>query len=281
MKYTKYLSKDQATEIDNEFISQDAKVYLSRLLNVNGEEPFTTAFRNIIINIARECSGLGNIILETDDGDYEVPVVAWHAAEFTAAIRRLNTVELLEFLGEILTKNVQERVDEKLLNEIFESENSAIRVKVKDGSDHTSVYYDIIPLTDLEKLARNTSHPNIRVLIDRMASGISSNDPSAVLHASSSIFETLAKDIVALPGVQDQTLAAFFARYRKDSGLPEPVLDYILNIYKQRNTTPLAGHGSTQSPAITGDQAIILAEVTKAFVNIEYKLKLKNISASI
>lgn len=275
MRYTKYLIKYQAEEIENEFISQDAKIYIARLLNPNGEEPFITAFRNMIINIARECSGLGNITLDTDDETYEVPTILWHASEFTAAIRRLDTVELLEFLGEVISRNIQDVINEDLLNKIFEEENSAIRVKIKDRFKGTRISYEIIPLTDLEETTNEVSHKNIRVLLSRMSSGINQNDPSAVLHASASILETLAKDIVGISGVQDQTLASFFDRYRKDSRLPEPILDYILDIYNQRNKTPLAGHGSIKFPTITLAQALTLSEITKAFVNIEYKMLLK------
>ena len=119
--------------------------------------------------------------------------------------------------------------------------------------------------------------PNIRLLINRMTIALDNSDPSGVLHASASIFETMAKGIIGIDAIQDQTLASFFERYRKDSGLPEEVLDYILSIYKRRNTEPLAGHGSTKSPNITKQEAIILAELTRAFVKIERQLHVMNI----
>lgn len=115
-------------------------------------------------------------------------------------------------------------------------------------------------------------HPNILVLINRMTTALDHNDTSGVLHASASIFETMAKKIVGIDDVQDKTLASFFNRYRRDSGLPEEVLDYILSIYKRRNIEPLAGHGSIKSPSITKPEAVILTELTKAFVRIERQL---------
>lgn len=115
-------------------------------------------------------------------------------------------------------------------------------------------------------------HPNILVLINRMTTALDHGDPSGVLHASASIFETMAKEIVGIDAVQDQTLASFFNRYRKNSGLPEVVLDYILSIYKRRNIEPLASHGSIKSPTVTKPEAVILAELTKAFVRIERQL---------
>lgn len=115
-------------------------------------------------------------------------------------------------------------------------------------------------------------HVNIHTLIDRMDSDLERGDYASVLHSSASIFETMAKDIVGIPAVQNQTLKSFFDRYRNDSTLPEQILDYIISIYQDRNTEPLSGHGSIQIPTITKQEATVLAEMTKAFVNIEYKL---------
>ena len=116
-------------------------------------------------------------------------------------------------------------------------------------------------------------HPNIQILIGRMDDALRRDDYAGVLHASASIFETLAKDIVGLPSVQDQTLKSFFERYRKDSTLPTAVLNYILDIYESRSTTPLAGHGSTRTSGLSREVAISLSEMTRAFVRIEYKLR--------
>lgn len=120
-------------------------------------------------------------------------------------------------------------------------------------------------------------HPNIQILFNRMDDALKRDDYSGVLHSSASIFETLAKEVVGIPTVQDQTLKSFFDRYRKDSTLPDEILDYILSVYESRNKTPLAGHGSTSSPSMTKNEALTLCEMTKAFVRIEYKLREKNI----
>jgi hypothetical protein len=118
-------------------------------------------------------------------------------------------------------------------------------------------------------------HLNIQILIGRMEDALRRDDYPGVLHASASIFETLAKDVIGLPSIQDQTLKSFFERYRKDSTLPDEILNYILDIYESRNTTPLAGHGSTRTPTMSREAAISLSEMTKAFVRIEYMLREK------
>jgi hypothetical protein len=118
-------------------------------------------------------------------------------------------------------------------------------------------------------------HPNIDLLMKRMDRALEDGDYPAVLHASASVFETMAKDIVGLPSVQTQTLKGFFDRYRKDTHLPKEIIDYVLSIYESRNRTPLAGHGSTLDPVISRETAISLTEMTKAFVRIEYRLQEK------
>lgn len=118
-------------------------------------------------------------------------------------------------------------------------------------------------------------HPNIHILIKRMNTALDNGDPACVLHTSASIFETMAKDIVGIDTVQNQSLGAFFDRYRRESALPLEVLDYILSVYKRRNIEPLAGHGSVKEPTILMSEAVVLAELTKAFVRIEGYLNRK------
>ena len=72
--------------------------------------------------------------------------------------------------------------------------------------------------------------------------------------------------------VDSQPLGAFFEGYRKKSLLPDPVLDYMLEIYKARNTQPMAGHGSLNPPTVDAAQATVLCELTKSIVRIERSL---------
>ncbi len=134
-------------------------------------------------------------------------------------------------------------------------------------------YLEITSHEDIYSVPVGNEHPNIAILLERMENALEQEDYSAVLHSCSNIFETMAKDIVKEDTIQDQTLASFFERYRKDSVLSDEILDYILVIYKSRSTTPLAAHGSIEEPTINKNDAITLAEITRAFVRIEYKLK--------
>ncbi|GEM_PF-6552459 len=120
-------------------------------------------------------------------------------------------------------------------------------------------------------------HPNIKTLIDRMENAFQRNDFALVLKTSSDVFETLAKDIVNNPNVQNQPLGSFYPLFRKESLLPKEILDYIFAVYKDRNVTPLAGHGSTELPSISKATATFLCEFTKAVVNSEYKSRNLNV----
>jgi hypothetical protein len=95
-----------------------------------------------------------------------------------------------------------------------------------------------------------------------------------VLHTGASIFETLAKLVVPPPGVQNQTLGAFFAAFRKHSKLAVPLLDTIEEIYKRRNIEPTAAHGSTTDPTITREEAIQISHLTRALVHLERELRM-------
>ena len=118
----------------------------------------------------------------------------------------------------------------------------------------------------------NKVHSNILYLVKRMDDALIRGDYASVIHTSASIFETMAKDIVGVPTVQNQTLKSFFSRYRIDSHLPPALLDYIIGVYDSRNSIPLAGHGSTQNPNLNRDEAVTICEITKAIVRAEYKL---------
>ncbi len=211
----------------------------------------------------------------------------WSGGELKELIERSRSANSLIAGGALL-----QSIDD--INQCVDSERRAERMNallgftrkycnIKEMRDnllarHADLIEDFRTETPLEKGGRPLEedsapmHPNIRTLIDRMSDALKRGDYSGVLHSSASIFETLAKDVVGVPTVQNQTLKSFFERYRKDSALPDKILDYILNVYESRNITPLAGHGSTQTPTISKEVAVALSEMTKAFVRIEYML---------
>jgi hypothetical protein len=273
MKYPIHLSDADVKQLEFEIVSDELLIYLTRKLEQLAEEPYDMndilMRKNRLINMSQTISG-GNIyVLEADDmGEYWPQERIYHDGEFKLIFRRLSTAEFAEFVCDLIE---QDYLDLDEVNNLMEKDGVSFRFM---ENYHNKVAVEVIPLKELEDKDPVAEHGNIRLLVHRMVSAFEAEDYAAVLHASASIFETLAKDIVGIPTVQDKTLKSFFDRYRNDSSLPDAFLDYILETYESRNVTPLAGHGSTAIPTITKEQSIILIEMTKAFVRSEYKLRM-------
>lgn len=265
------LTKAEKESLTYEVVSERVRLLLTRLLRSSTRAESGNVqiiLQNKAINIANNVLGLPIYKLEAEDGDYYYPEEhAWHNAELELLMRRPSTPELCEILADLIQSGMLMASN---VNEVLENENVSFSFSQSQFDDH-EVRINVQSLEEIEA-PENDDHPNIRVLIKRMETSLENDDPSGVLHASASVFETLAKDVINIEGVQDQTLASFFERYKKDSHLPTEILDYILETYKQRNKEPLAGHGSTKTPTISGEKAVVLAEMTKAFVRIERQL---------
>lgn len=274
MKYMRFVQNTDIQALRYEAVSQPLKVYLTRLLEVEirGEEASGTTEiirQNRIINKSRRLVGLPPYILEGDEDGYFLSVdYAWHNGEFEYIFLRLDTVQFIELLCELIDEEIFNLGD---INSLLERDNLSFRIHREWGGE---IFVEVFPIEVLEAADTDNEnmHRNVRLLIYRMVSALQREDYPEVLHSSASIFETMSKDIINIPSIQNQPLGSYFERYRKESHLPGEILDYIQNIYTQRNITPLAGHGSTQMPSISQEQAIILVEITKAFVSIEYRL---------
>lgn len=270
MKYTKYLTSDNVRALELEIVSQDLKVFLTREFErklKSDEFPEHNIIRqNEAINKSRNIAGLTVYVLEGDvDGYFHPAENAWHNGEFQLIFRRLSTIQFIEFIGDLIKDGYFDRNE---INDYLEKDNVSFRFEDNDDGELAVM---VFPLDKVES-ETTSDHPNIRVVARRMDDALNREDYAGVLHSSAVIFETMAKHIVGDSSVQNQTLKWFFDRYRKDSLLPNEILDYILSIYNLRNTEPLAGHGNTRAPEITKETAIVLSEMTKAFVKIEYTL---------
>src|SRR6266508_115904 len=270
MKYTKYLTSDDVRALELEIVSQDLKIFLTRELQrkIESDEfpEHDIISQNAIINKSRNIAGLPIYVLEGDEDGYFHPAEnAWHNGEFQLVFRRLSTIQFIEFVGDLIKDGYFGKGE---INEYLEKDNVSFRF---ENNEDGELAVEVFPLDKVESEA-TPEHPNIRVVARRMDDALKREDYAGVLHASAVIFETMAKDIVGIPTVQKQTLKWFFERYRKDSLLPSEILDYILSVYDLRSKEPLAGHGNTKAPEITKETAIVLSEMTKAFVRIEYTL---------
>lgn len=268
MIHSIYLSEENMNQLQYEVVSTEMKVHLTRLLEKDQRfVDHELLYKNKMVNRSRSLAGETIYVLTAGDyGEYEDYDFIWHNGEYELIFRRLDTLNFIEFLGELLD---EDWYSVEQLNEILEREGAAFRFSLKHGN----IKVEVLPIAELIDSPHESEHPNITVLVARMDSALENEDFAGVLHASASIFETLAKEIVGLPSVGNQTLKAFFERYKKDSYLPGELQNKIIKIYEMRNKTPLAGHGSTEEPQIDNTQAITLSEMTKAFIKIEYKLR--------
>ena len=271
------LDSSQRASLEFELISRNARLKLTRIIRAHcrSKEMHITLIRmNQFINIANTVMGKPIYCLETDYmGDYHDADYAWHNGELELIMRRPSTTELVEILADYIETGM---LDSDLVNDIFAQDQCSFRF----DNEHDEVTVEIDSISEIPEEALTTDHPNIRKLVERMDAAVEREDPTAVLHTSVSIFETLAKDMLSDAKLEDQSLGGFFEKYRKNSKLPDPILDYILDIFRNRNTTPLAGHGSTRTPTIALDDAVVLAEFTKAIVRAERQMAQLEVSST-
>lgn len=275
MKFGIYINESQAEQLEYEVLSEEFYIYLTRLAIKWSEKPETSEERlhrkNTLVNLSRTIRGKSIYALESDDwGMYQPAEYVWHDGHLMLIFRTLTTIQFIEFVSDLISKSIF-RLDD--INNALEREGATFRFKIQKSK----ISIVVLGIEEIEEKSKVNEHVNIRVLVGRMESAINREDYSGVLHASASIFETMAKDIIGTENIKDQTLKSFFDRFRKDSSLPKEILDYVLMVYDKRNTTPLAGHGSVDSPSISQKEAIILAELTKSFIRIEYQLKRSNL----
>ena len=263
------LTEIQKEELELDVASHEARKKFTRLIRsyCKGDEISPSIIHmNRFINIAN--SVLGNPIyrLESDDsGEYHPAEYAWHSGTLELIMHQPTTTELAEILADFIENEI---LGLNMVNDILERDNSSFRFNNLKGE----LVVEVDKLSEIPDEKLTGDHPNIRKLVERMDGAIKAKDPANVLHTAASIIETLAKDVLADVKLEDQSLRSFFDKYRKASELPEPLLEYMESIFKARNTTPLAGHGSTKPPDITMKQAVTVAEMTKAMVRIERDL---------
>jgi len=274
MKLGIYLDPKAINSLDKEIAPDEMKSFITRQIINNADdraaqsdEVHRVIFYNSVINSANNITGRPLYVLEGDGyGFYEPAEVAWHDGEISAAIRAMSAAEILEFTTEMVR---QEYLNLESTNDVFKTFNFGARIRRSPGK----LWVEVLEFTDLDQEIAESAHPNIRMLFERAEHCLDREDYAGVLGATASAMEALAKETVGTESVANQTLGAFFECYKKASKLPKPVADYILSIYKKRNTDANAGHGSLGESTVTRDEAVFLFNVTKAFVACENALR--------
>jgi len=261
---------EQLELLEQEVISTDARVLLTRharqIADASHEPIYSYAQ---IVNTAKQNRHEPIYLLECDDmGDYMAQEHAYFQSSFFLVFRGSSTIQLVQIIADLLY-NGSLQLD--VVNQILEEDRSKIRY-VESGEVYVVELLDTFEESEQE-LSSQGNHPNLKILLERMGLLLLKEDYSGVLHTSASIFETISKDIIGNPKIENQPFGSFFNAYIKKSKLPTALLDYAKEIYRKRNITPGAGHGGTQLADFHKEDAVIIAEITKACLRIEDQLR--------
>lgn len=270
---TIYLSKDDAISLEYEWIPLSAKVQLTRLLYrhylPHAESHPRIHYLNRIVNQANNLTGRKIFLLEANQlGDYFSADIARQESEFMICIRRLNPIQFIEFLATVVELGYI-KVDDA--NAILKEANSSVTIKLDDSGRVSTSTISTAGQFTLD----NDASPNLRTLVSRMDRYLNDEDYAGVLSNSAMAIELISKEIYGSSKVYNQSFGSYFEGYKNKTTLPEPVIDWMLQIYKRRNTEPLAAHGSPLPPSITCEEASLIAEMTKAFIRYESRMQCK------
>lgn len=270
---TIYLSKDDAISLEHEWIPLSAKVQLTRLLDRHCPphvDPHTRIhYLYQIVNRANNLTENKLFLPDPDQlGDYFPEDIARLESEFMICIRRLNPIQFIEFLATVVE---YEYIDINDANIILKEVNSSVALEL-DTTGRLSI--SILPMADKSALD-NDANPNLRTLLSRMDSSLNAEDYAGVLFDSAQAIEYISKQIYGSSKIYNQPFGSYVEGYKNKTTLPEPIIDWMLQIYKRRNTEPLAAHGSPLPPSITCEEATLIAEMTKAFIRYECRMQSK------
>ncbi len=244
----------ESEQIDNfavEFIPREVSVYFTRKveMGLKKKKKFdvnTVNFLNNKANLLRgnRITSLGDEPIE----EYDEHIAAFAYGEVYSAFNLLlvgmETVMQVEMLGELITLGF---LDSDEVNKTFEHHG----VGIKFCRVASTWKVELTSLEEMEGVnqAADTDdasdHTNIRLLLERASRALEDADYTGVLHACASTLEALSKVVISDSNIENQPLGSYFQKYRKMSGLPAVLLDYVEGLYKKRNSTPNAGHGST------------------------------------
>ncbi|MAF15846.1 MAG: hypothetical protein CMG93_07680 [Marinomonas sp.] len=117
----------------------------------------------------------------------------------------------------------------------------------------------------------DTYHKNIKMLLDRMDRGIDAKDVGAVIGTAGLLIEALAKVVSSHPRKETKTFGSLKSDFENSSNLTPGMKELCHELYILRNKEPNAGHGRLDPSNCTFDEAIFIAAITKAIIEIEYR----------
>lgn len=270
-----YLDSKVINTLNEEIAPAEMKSFIVRTIRKNADERAGTSeeihraiFYNAVVNAASNITQRPVYVLEDDGyGMYEPAVMAWHDGEISASIRSMSAAEIAEFSAEMVAHRY---LSLNAINEVFEAFNFGARIRRPEPG---KVEVEILESTDLDQRVEESAHQNIRALFARAGSNLDAGDYTGVLVAVAGALETLAKETVGTSAVAKKSMGQFKTEYKAASNLPDPVVDYMHEIFSRRNTEPTAGHGGLEEPTFTRAEAVVMLNMAKAFVACENALR--------
>jgi hypothetical protein len=252
--------KENAESYDEEVIFRNTLLGLQRRLRSWVDDDLYRAIR--VINLSHHITG---------EPVYYVPEELADVADQTTFENIRSMVELvfvgittrqsIEVIGDFITEGI---FDCKEINSLLEQNRQSIRFEIDSKKSILRVH--LLPESDITEESSDEI-PNVRTLFDRMKDAFEREDYGAVLHTSASVFETLMKDQLQLSR-NGGTLDSMIEPYSRVLHLPDEIRAYMKKQYVERNRTPLAGHGSVESPNISKQEAIVIIEMTRMIVRL-------------
>lgn len=251
---------NDASAIDDEFISRGMKLSFIRLLRWKNGNDFLRSIESL--NIAHQV--LGKVIVEIPLSDesvfYDSITGASVRSMIEGIVAGISAREYFEIVGDFICEGIF-TLDE--VNKMLEKNDSSVRYYLKDETLKISFSYKEDSADEIDRVA------NVGTLFNRIESAMERADYAEVLHASASIFETIMRDVMNIPGNKMTFDSMMKNGFKEKSGLPEWVTDQMNKIYIDRGRKPIAAHGAVEEPGLTRRDAMEIVEFTKMVVKMQ------------
>lgn len=271
MKHSLYLDAKASEALELESISDELAFYLVRYLekelpslnDPNQDGYLSLTIKNKLIGISYRIKNRNPYTLQPDDfGDYGIQEQSWVNSEFSKIFTSLDASQFAELACELIEN---EYFDIDTINNALEQDDAAFRIK-RDGNGQLTAFltYDILPEDENDPINHTES---LSTLWKRLEDAFYREDTGAVLSTSSNMFESVL-NIVSSDKVSRRKTFDYFYKKRDRLGieLPDHIWEYMFDVYKKRNKTPLAGHGSKDVEQFNYSEMIELREQAHAIV---------------
>ncbi len=279
MKFPRFVSSHMLAGLELEHPSAELSVFLTRELRRKfasaGEsaDAFDLVRMNYWINRSRNLAAESIYVLEiAESGAAPTPAeLAWHWGQFELLFRRLDTLQFVELLGEM----IEERVFTiAWTNRQLEADGVGFQFVSDERVRSRSIQLrDVLELEELAKTQPQWQQ-NLRLLVRRMDVAAVAADVGATLRAGAAVWETAARELLGLSGARLEALRHFSERQRRVVELPPTIAGVLLDACDKGIVAPLAElEALAASTELTAAELSALVELIRGFASVAFGLK--------